>query len=150
MQKLAHLNHMKKSHIIFTAFILMILAGCTSTSAVGSSKTKEYAESHALAGKASWYGDKFHERLTASGETYNMNANTAAHKTLPFGTIVRVTNTVNNKSVDVKINDRGPYVKGRVIDLSHKAFARIGNVKQGTVPVKIEIVDDSNTFRYKH
>ncbi|MEZ9280482.1 septal ring lytic transglycosylase RlpA family protein [Vibrio cyclitrophicus] len=150
MQKLAHLNHMKKLHIIFTAFILMILAGCTSTSAVGSSKIKEYAESHALAGKASWYGDKFHGRLTASGETYNMNANTAAHKTLPFGTIVRVTNTVNNKSVDVKINDRGPYVKGRVIDLSHKAFARIGNVKQGTVPVKIEIVDDSNIFRYKH
>ncbi|CAK2460105.1 rare lipoprotein A [Vibrio crassostreae] len=79
-----------------------------------------------------------------------MNANTAAHKTLPFGTIVRVTNTDNNKSVDVKINDRGPYVKGRVIDLSHKAFAKIGNVKQGTVPVKIEIVDDSNSFRYKH
>ncbi|NOI90076.1 septal ring lytic transglycosylase RlpA family protein [Vibrio splendidus] len=150
MQRLAHPNHMKKSHIIFTALILMILAGCTSTSAVGSSKTKEYAKSHALAGKASWYGDKFHGRLTASGETYNMNANTAAHKTLPFGTIVRVTNTNNNKSVDVKINDRGPYVKGRVIDLSHKAFARIGNVKQGTVPVKIEIVDDSNTFRYKH
>ncbi|MFA0501582.1 septal ring lytic transglycosylase RlpA family protein, partial [Vibrio sp. 10N.222.46.A1] len=105
---------------------------------------------HALVGKASWYGDKFHGKLTASGETYNMNAYTAAHKTLPFGTIVRVTNTDNGKSVDVKINDRGPYVKGRVIDLSHKAFAQIGNVKQGTVPVKIEIVDDSNTFRYKH
>lgn len=89
----------------------MILAGCTSTSAVGSSKTKDYAKSHALAGIASWYGDKFHGRLTASGETYNMNAYTAAHKTLPFGTIVRVTNTTNNKSVDVKINDRGPYVK---------------------------------------
>ncbi len=128
----------------------MVLAGCTSTSAVGGAKTKEYAKSHALAGKASWYGDKFHGKLTASGETYNMNANTAAHKTLPFGTIVRVTNTDNNKSVNVKINDRGPYVKGRVIDLSHKAFAKIGNVKQGTVPVKIEIVDDSNTFRYKH
>ena len=150
MQKLAHLNHMKKSHIIFTALILMILAGCTSTSAVGSSKTKEYAESHALAGKASWYGDKFHGRLTASGETYNMNANTAAHKTLPFGTIVRVTNTANNKSVDVKINDRGPYVKGRVIDLSHKAFSQIGDVKKGVATVKIEIIDDSNTFRYKH
>ncbi len=79
-----------------------------------------------------------------------MNAYTAAHKTLAFGTIVRVTNTANSKSVDVKINDRGPYVKGRVIDLSHKAFSKIGNVKQGTVPVKIEIVDDSNTFRYKH
>ncbi|MEZ9038879.1 MULTISPECIES: septal ring lytic transglycosylase RlpA family protein [unclassified Vibrio] len=141
---------MKKLNLIFAAFLITLLAGCTSTSAVGSSKTKEYAKSHALAGKASWYGDKFHGRLTASGETYNMNATTAAHKTLPFGTIVRVTNTDNNKSVDVKINDRGPYVKGRVIDLSHKAFAKIGNVKQGTVPVKIEIVDDSNTFRYKH
>lgn len=128
----------------------MILAGCTSTSAVGSSKTKEYAKSHALAGKASWYGDKFHGRLTASGETYNMNANTAAHKTLPFGTIVRVTNTANNKSVDVKINDRGPYVKDRVIDLSHKAFSQIGDVKKGVATVKIEIIDDSNTFRYKH
>ncbi|MGB1974650.1 MAG: septal ring lytic transglycosylase RlpA family protein [Vibrio toranzoniae] len=150
MQRLTPPNHIKKRHIIFTALVLMVLAGCTSTSAVGSSKTKGYANSHALVGVASWYGDKFHGKLTASGETYNMNANTAAHKTLPFGTIVRVTNTDNNKSVNVKINDRGPYVKGRVIDLSHKAFAKIGNVKQGTVPVKIEIVDDSNTFRYKH
>ncbi|MEZ8469989.1 septal ring lytic transglycosylase RlpA family protein [Vibrio splendidus] len=150
MQRLAHTNHMKKLHIIFTALVLMILAGCTSTSAVGSSKTKEYAKSHALAGKASWYGDKFHGRLTASGETYNKNAYTAAHKTLPFGTIVRVTNTANNKSVDVKINDRGPYVKGRVIDLSHKAFSQIGDVKKGVATVKIEIIDDSNTFRYKH
>ncbi|MFA0508544.1 MULTISPECIES: septal ring lytic transglycosylase RlpA family protein [unclassified Vibrio] len=150
MQRLAHTNHMKKLHIIFTALILMILAGCTSTSAVGSSKTKEYAKSHALVGVASWYGDKFHGKLTASGETYNKNAYTAAHKTLPFGTIVRVTNTANNKSVDVKINDRGPYVKGRVIDLSHKAFSQIGDVKKGVVKVKIEIIDDSNTFRYKH
>lgn len=128
----------------------MILAGCTSTSAVGGSKTKDYAKSHALSGQASWYGDKFHGKLTASGETYNKNAYTAAHKTLPFGTIVRVTNTANNKSVDVKINDRGPYVKGRVIDLSHKAFSQIGDVKKGVAPVKIEIIDDSNTFRYKH
>jgi rare lipoprotein A len=141
---------MKKFHIIFTALIFMILAGCTSTSAVGGSKTKDYAKSHALSGQASWYGDKFHGKLTASGETYNKNAYTAAHKTLPFGTIVRVTNTANNKSVDVKINDRGPYVKGRVIDLSHKAFSQIGDVKKGVAPVKIEIIDDSNTFRYKH
>lgn len=128
----------------------MILAGCTSTSAIGGAKTKDYAKSYALIGLASWYGNKFHGKLTASGETYNMNAYTAAHKTLPFGTIVRVTNTTNNKSVDVKINDRGPHVKGRVIDLSYKAFAQIGNVKKGTVPVKIEIIDDSNTFKYKH
>ena len=150
MQRLAQPNYMKKLHIIFTALILMILAGCTSTSAVGGSKTKDYAKSHALSGQASWYGDKFHGKLTASGETYNKNAYTAAHKTLPFGTIVRVTNTANNKSVDVKINDRGPYVKGRVIDLSHKAFSQVGDVKKGVAPVKIEIIDDSNTFRYKH
>ncbi|GMM88776.1 MULTISPECIES: septal ring lytic transglycosylase RlpA family protein [Vibrio] len=141
---------MKNLRVLFTALTLIILVGCTSTSAVGSSKTKEYAKSHTLVGQASWYGNKFHGKLTASGETYDMNAYTAAHKTLPFGTIVRVTNTSTNKSVDVKINDRGPFVKGRVIDLSYKSFAQIGNVKKGTVPVKIEIVDDSKTFRYKH
>ena len=141
---------MKNLRALFTALTLIILVGCTSTSAVGSSKTKEYAKSHTLVGQSSWYGNKFHGKLTASGETYDMNAYTAAHKTLPFGTIVRVTNTSTNKSVDVKINDRGPFVKGRVIDLSYKSFAQIGNVKKGTVPVKIEIVDDSKTFRYKH
>lgn len=150
MQRIDYLNHIKKLNIIFTALVLMILAGCTSTSAIGAAKTKDYAKSHALIGQASWYGNKFHGKLTASGETYNMNAYTSAHKTLPFGTIVRVTNTANNKSVDVKINDRGPHVKGRVIDLSYKAFSQIGNVKKGTVPVKIEIIDDSNTFKYKH
>lgn len=150
MKRIDYLNHMKKLNIIFTALVLMILAGCTSTSAIGGAKTKDYVKSHALIGLASWYGNKFHGKLTASGETYNMNAYTSAHKTLPFGTIVRVTNTTNNKSVDVKINDRGPHVKGRVIDLSYKAFAQIGNVKKGTVPVKIEIIDDSNTFKYKH
>lgn len=79
-----------------------------------------------------------------------MRAYTAAHKTLPFGTIVRVTNTANGKTVDVKINDRGPFVKGRIIDLSRKSFEQIGEISKGIAPVKIEIIDDSNTFRYKH
>ena len=70
---------------------------------------------------ASWYGGKFHGRLTASGERYNMHALTAAHKTLPFGSKVKVTNLRNNKSAIVTINDRGPFTKGRVIDLSKKA-----------------------------
>lgn len=73
------------------------------------------------AGMASWYGGKFHGRLTASGERYNMYAMTAAHKTLPFGSKVKVTNLSNNKSATVTINDRGPYIGGRVIDLSKKA-----------------------------
>ena len=81
--------------------------------------------SSAQAGMASWYGGKFHGRTTASGERYNMNALTAAHKTLPFGTKVKVTNKKNGKSVVVKINDRGPFIKGRVIDLSRAAHQKI-------------------------
>lgn len=127
-----------------------MLTGCSSTLTTGSPKTITYSKSHDLVGQASWYGKRFHGKLTASGEKYNMRAYTAAHKTLPFGTVVRVVNTANNKSVDVKINDRGPFLRGRVIDLSQKAFEQIGNTSKGVVPVRIEILDDSNTFRYKH
>jgi rare lipoprotein A len=89
-------------------------------------------------GRASWYGPGFHGRKTASGERYDMNALTAAHKTLPLASFVRVTNTINNKSVVVKINDRGPYVHGRVIDLSYAAARLLGFRKAGTARVKIE------------
>ncbi|ANO33547.1 hypothetical protein BCT86_14800 [Vibrio breoganii] len=141
---------MKKLLIILPILLALILSGCSSASSGTSAKTKQYASNHDLNGQASWYGNAFHGKLTASGETYNMRAYTAAHKTLPFGTIVRVTNTENNKSVDVKINDRGPYVKGRVIDLSLVAFNKIGDSSKGLAPIKIDILDDSNTFRYKH
>jgi rare lipoprotein A len=89
-------------------------------------------------GKASWYGRMFHGRKTASGEKFNMNAMTAAHRTLPLASWVRVTNESNQKSVVVKINDRGPYVKGRVIDLSYAAAAKLGMRHDGTQKVKIE------------
>ncbi|MEX3070707.1 septal ring lytic transglycosylase RlpA family protein [Vibrio alginolyticus] len=141
---------MKRLNLIFIAFILNLLAGCSSTLAVDLDQTNGYSKSHELIGKASWYSNKFHGKRTASGERYNKSAYTAAHKSLPFGTIVRVTNTANSKTVDVKINDRGPFVKGRVIDLSQKAFEQIGNIKEGVAPVKIEIINDTNTFRYKH
>lgn len=72
-------------------------------------------------GMASWYGPGFHGKTTASGESYNMHALTAAHKTLPFGSKVKVTNLKNNKSTTVTINDRGPFIRGRIIDLSKKA-----------------------------
>lgn len=91
-------------------------------------------------GAASYYGTKFHGRPTASGEIYNQFALTAAHKTLPLGTIVKVTNAQNNKSVIVKINDRGPYIKGRIIDLSTKAAELLGYRHKGTAYVKIEII----------
>jgi len=143
---------MKKLSLILTILVLSMLTACSSTpvSTSASPKTITYSRSHDLIGQASWYGKRFHGKLTASGEKYNMRAYTAAHKTLPFGTVVRVINTTNNKSVDVKINDRGPFVRGRVIDLSQKAFEQIGNTSKGVVPVRIEILDDSNTFRYKH
>lgn len=92
-------------------------------------------------GKASFYADKFEGRPTASGEKYKHNKLTAAHKTLPFGTKVRVTNTANNQTVDVVINDRGPYVDGRVIDLSKSAAEKLGFVNVGLAEVKIEVID---------
>jgi rare lipoprotein A len=93
-----------------------------------------------LQGLASWYGGKFHGRLTSSGEVFDTNELTAAHRTLPFGTIVRVTNLDNGKAVLVKINDRGPFVEGRIIDLSKAAAEEIGSVGQGVARVSLQIV----------
>jgi len=89
-------------------------------------------------GEASWYGKGFHRKKTASGEKFDQNDRTAAHPTLPLGTKATVTNLETGKSVDVEINDRGPYTKGRDIDLSKEAATEIGMRKDGTVPVKIE------------
>lgn len=86
-------------------------------------------------GKGSWYGPGFHQRRTANGELYDMNAMTAAHKTLPFGTMVLVKSPTTGKSVVVRINDRGPYAKGRVIDLSRAAAAKLGVHNKGTYSV---------------
>lgn len=87
---------------------------------------------------ASWYGPGFHGRKTASGERFNQNERTAAHRKLPLGSEVTVTNLKNGKSVEVEINDRGPYVKGRGIDLSKAAAQQIGMHENGTTPVRIE------------
>ena len=87
---------------------------------------------------ASWYGKKFDGRETANGETYNENALTAAHKSLPFGTILKVTNPRNNKIVFVRINDRGPYIEGRDLDLSKASAKALGMLRKGVVKVKIE------------
>ena len=91
-------------------------------------------------GVASWYGKKFHGNPTASGEIYDMYQLTAAHKTLPLGTYVMVSNLENNKSVEVKINDRGPFVKGRIIDLSYAAARSIDMVERGTARVRVEVL----------
>jgi rare lipoprotein A len=89
-------------------------------------------------GEASWYGKKYHGRQTANGETYNMYDFTAAHKTLPFNTKVKVTNLKNNRSVIVRINDRGPFVRGRIIDLSYAAAQELDFLNDGVVKVRVE------------
>ncbi|MBW1889339.1 MAG: septal ring lytic transglycosylase RlpA family protein [Deltaproteobacteria bacterium] len=96
-------------------------------------------------GKASWYGKKFHGKKTSNGEIYDMYAMTAAHKTLPLGTYVRVHNLANNKSIEVRINDRGPFVRGRIIDLSYTAAKALDVVGPGTAPVEIVALGKANT-----
>ena len=93
-------------------------------------------------GIASWYGDDFHGRITASGEVYDMYDMTAAHLMLPLGTIVEVMNLSNGRSVRVRINDRGPYIKGRILDLSYAAAKELGMLGCGTTRVRIEIISD--------
>ncbi|WOE31672.1 MULTISPECIES: septal ring lytic transglycosylase RlpA family protein [unclassified Acinetobacter] len=96
-------------------------------------------------GVASWYGRQFHGRPTASGETYDMNALTAAHRTLPLNCYIRVTNNNNGKSVVVKVNDRGPFHGNRVVDLSYGAAKQLGITNQGTAKVSIERVIGPNS-----
>ncbi len=91
----------------------------------------------AQCGGASWYGPGFHGKKTASGQRFNENAMTAAHKTLPFGTVVKVTNQRTGKSIKVTINDRGPFARGRIIDLSKAAAAKLGTKKAGVGKVCI-------------
>jgi len=91
-------------------------------------------------GIASWYGVPYDGRRTASGEIYDMRQLTAAHRTLPFNTWLRVTNLTNGKRVDVKVNDRGPFVQGRVIDLSLGAASEIDMVRQGTAKVRLKVI----------
>jgi rare lipoprotein A len=95
----------------------------------------------AVSGAASWYGGQFHGRKTANGERFNMNGLTAAHRSLPFGTKVRVTNQKNGKSVVVRINDRGPYAGKRIIDLSRGAAQAVNMIGSGVAKVKLQVLN---------
>jgi rare lipoprotein A len=132
------------------ALAVATLAGCgattprperPSTNEPGSPETRPSSSvGRTQDGKATWYGGKFHGRKTASGERYNQNAFTAAHRTLPFGTRVRVTNTRNGRTVQVRINDRGPYGGRAIIDLSRAAARDLDMIQAGIVPVHLEIL----------
>jgi rare lipoprotein A len=91
-------------------------------------------------GRASWYGQAHHGQLTASGERFDMNALTAAHPTLPFGTRLRVVNLDNDRAVEVRVNDRGPITAGRILDLSYAAARALGAVGSGVVPIKLTVL----------
>ena len=93
-------------------------------------------------GVASWYGERFHGRQAANGELFDMNSLTAAHRTIPLGSVVRVVNLENGKVVHVRINDRGPYVDGRILDLSRAAAGRLGMAEGGLSKVQVEVVGD--------
>ncbi|MGP9824215.1 septal ring lytic transglycosylase RlpA family protein [Ectopseudomonas khazarica] len=110
---------------------LVLLGGCSTFGGGGGSET----------GKASYYGQAHHGKRTASGERFDQHALTAAHRTLPFGTRVRVTNLNNERSVVVRINDRGPFVRGRIIDLSRAAAERLDMLRAGVVPVRLQALD---------
>ncbi len=105
-----------------------------------SSSTHQSAPSYRETGKASFYANKYQGRQTASGDRFNQRAKTAAHRKLPFGSWVNVTNVNNGKSVKVRINDRGPFIKGRIIDLSKSAFNAIANTRLGIVDVVVEVI----------
>lgn len=147
---------MKKIAIIISLLLLCSCASKNNTQngysyRVNGKKytTHSSAEGFSQRGLASWYGKKFHGRKTANGETYDMYAMTCAHKTLPFNTRLEVTNLSNGKKTIVRVNDRGPFVKGRIIDLSYKAGKQIGIHITGTAPVRIRTLDNKKREVYE-
>jgi len=141
-----------KFEILFLVLALMLIVGCAHRGArqpSGSSPAPTPAptpvaeiveEGYTEKGIASWYGEPYHGRRTASGEVYDMHRMTAAHKTLPFGSIVKVNRRDTGADVKVRVNDRGPFIEGRIIDLSFAAAKKIGLDRDGVAPVKIKVV----------
>ena len=107
----------------------------------GKKKSKFNKSKTVYKGISSYYGPKFHGKLTANGEIFDMYGVTAAHKEFPFNTVVRVTNEKNGKSLLIRINDRGPYIAGRILDCSFGAAKKLGFVGEGTAKVKIEVLE---------
>jgi rare lipoprotein A len=128
----------------FLPIVAMLFTGCASTprsaSTIGAPKARS-THARTAVGIASYYGKEYHGRTTASGEIFDMTKLTAAHRSLPFGINVRVTNLSNDQSVVVRVNDRGPFVAGRIIDLSLAAAQRLGMIAAGLAKVKVEPID---------
>ena len=125
--------------IQISLLLLFALSGCATTGGLPMGAPAR-APSRTQVGMASYYDSRIDGAMTASGETYDGRALTAAHPTLPFGTRVRVTNLVNDRSVVVTINDRGPFTRGRIIDVSLRAARELGFVRDGTARVRVQVV----------
>lgn len=124
--------------------VIMLITLMFTTSVLASSST------HRLSGQSSYYADFHHGKLTANGEIFNMHGLTAAHRTLPLGSIIRVTNLSNEKSVVLRVNDRGPYAKRRVLDVSYGAAIKLGMLQSGVANVKIDVLHlPSKKQKYK-
>ena len=131
---------MKKIILALIALVCVnFLTGCSLLPTKPPQPTAYHGK--ATYGKASYYGDKHQGKSTASGEIYDKNKLTCAHKTFPFETICKVTNLANDKSVIVRVNDRGPFVRGRIIDLSYKAMETIDGLKTGIIDVRVEVME---------
>ena len=128
--------------IVLMIVSLSVLGGCSTGQSIDDQGALEREFGEGQTGVASWYGEAYHGRPTASGERFNMNDYTAAHRTLPFGTRVEVKNMKNRRTVVVRINDRGPYVRGRVIDLSRAAATKLEIMRDGVATVQLTVVDD--------
>jgi rare lipoprotein A len=136
-------------YAVFLA-LLIALVGCAHRKAPPPATVPEVTAVRPGAvekGIASWYGEPYHGRRTASGEVYDMHRVSAAHRTLPFGTLVRVTRRDTGQSVEVRINDRGPFIEGRIIDLSYGAARRIDLDVDGIAPVKVEVLGRTKKVR---
>lgn len=120
----------------------VVTKGAKTGKKADSGKTGGSSTAKVEKGKASYYADKFHGRATASGQKYDKRKMTAAHKTLPFGTVVRVTNTATGKSVDVTVNDRGPFAKGRIVDVSRAAAEKLGMIQAGVIDCTLKIIKE--------
>ena len=158
---------MNKNFIIYSSVLIFIIfSGCTSSprysrsngsindsiSKEPSKKGKKSRVRHRkiIKGISSFYAEDFHGKLTANGEIYDMYGLTAAHKTMPLNTICRVTNLENDKSLILRINDRGPYIKGRILDCSYGAAKKLDFINQGTTMVKIEVIEWGDNKYMKH
>lgn len=139
----------KFKRFLYITSIIAIFISCQSTIRFSSNSTPDFSEysktGESITGNASYYAEKFHGRKTSNGETYDMYEMTAAHKELPFGTLVKVTNLNNRKNVIVRINDRGPFKPGRIIDLSKGAAIKLDMINDGVIPVKLELLGKNIT-----